>query len=244
MTTMILKEPFSMKQYLENGFWASEINNEMAQKLLATVKSEHMLQMEMEKYEDGESKRAFKQRYMAKRSFFQPQNERPIYTEIKDGLGDELERLLELYKNGLDRDCRILTPFLGMPGYMMAMHSDAGDRAAAVVIVYLSDQRFDETTGGELVMYRCQFDDNMEAVEHSEIGKIYPNNGTVVVINPSALQFKHEVRPVNEGNRKRYSLFMTFGTTDIPQWHVNFNEVPEKIENSMHSASGEPDPEY
>jgi hypothetical protein len=241
---MILKEPFSMKQYLENGFWASEINDEMAQKLLATVKSEHMLQMEMETYEDGTSKRAFKQRYMAKRSFFQPQSERPIYTELKNGLGDELERLLELYKNGMDPDCRMLAPFLGMPGYMMAMHSDAGDRAAAVVIVYLSDQRFDETTGGELAVYRCLLDDNMEEVEHSEVGRIYPNNGAVVVINPSALQIKHGVRPVKEGNHKRYSLLMTFGTTDIPRWCVNFNEVPGKIENSMYSASGEPDPEY
>lgn len=237
----MFESQMDVASFYEKGFVRTSLSDAFASKLLLEVKSEHWVRVKKESNEDGSLKRQYKDRYISKKGLFQPKRLRPAYSELLEGLRGYLDFVLSKYD--LRETGDTLTPFLGMSGYMMEPHSDLGDRALIIVIVYLSDDVFDSTTGGELNFYNAKLSEDGEVLSRELSQTVYPNNGSVVIINPNDPRFEHEVREV-VGDLKRYQLFITMGTESLNDWDVEFVEKKGLVETDTEYAMGKPSPEW
>lgn len=222
----MFKYKINIKSFFENGYMVNELNEDIASNLLEEIKKEHWVKVKKEEISNGIVRREYKDRYISKRGLFQPQNLKPVYKSVLNEFEDHLEVLLSQY----DISGNTLTPFLGMSGYMMESHSDLGDRALAIAIVYLSEDSFNDHTGGELNLYRVNLDLNGKVINRELIDVVYPNNGQIIIINPNDPRFEHEVKEVNS-DLKRYQLFITLGTDNVNDWNYDFDEKEGFIES-------------
>lgn len=239
----MFKKRFSMTDYIKKGHSVIELDNEFASKILDNLKNEHMVLFTTEDDIFDVKSKVYRERYIAKKTLFDPLNVREDYKTLMNGIADEIDVVLKNYKYGKEESCRFAMALLGMPGYMMEPHSDEGDRAASIALAYFSDTQFNEETGGEIVFYKVIFDDNGSVVERKEINRVFPNTGTVVIVNPASPLFQHEVLPVLDPVAKRYSLFMNYGTKDVPDWSMDFNEIKGFVDKETIYGTLKPDEE-
>lgn len=218
------KKEFDFKCFFERGYSEIEICRESADLLLHVIKNEQMVPVTTEYLSDGGLSRFYKKRYISKRSLFQPQNLRPEYSAFLIDVLDYLSPLFSLCKIDPNTSSHGLTAYLGMPGYCMEDHTDVGDRALVIAMLYLSDNKFDEKTGGELTLSKVAYGDDGQITHKEKIHTIYPNHAKLVLINARNPLFQHGVLPLLDQNSYRYSLFMPIHSLSIANWHIPFVE--------------------
>jgi len=214
---------FSVNDFYYKGYSTFQLDENLTNQALDSILEEHMVKFENEKsmFDDGEKN--YKERFIAKSILFKPRIWKKPYEDVLLDISKKVEPVLHKSSAEINKSNSYLMPLLGMPGYMMDLHSDEGDRASVIAILYLSEDDFSEESGGSINFYDVTFDNDMKVKEKLLIEKIMPKNGRVVVINPSNPSFKHEVEPLRE-DKKRYSIFMCLGTEETPDWEVEYTE--------------------
>lgn len=222
---------FDCNKFYRCGFESFFIEKEQADMLLSIIKQEQMVPIARETLDNGEMSRYYRNRLISKKSLYTPTVMCSEHKELLQQFHDFMTPLFEICGVNPSIEDHGLTSYLGMPGYCMEDHTDVGDRALAIAMLYLSDDIFDKSTGGELTISAVTYNPDGTVKSRDETDKIYPNHGQVVIINARDPLFQHGVLPLVKEGMYRYSLFIPIYSLNIGKWHIEFEQDVIGIDN-------------
>jgi hypothetical protein len=128
--------------------------------------------------------------------------------QIWQGIGAKHLSPFQEIMGKFDQTCMLAHRF--SVGQEIGFHSDTTEATFFGMIAYLGDTGFSEGDGGYLRLGRAHLDPNGALSNVTEIAKVMPNHGTLVIVSNIDPTFVHAVEPLRN-KKKRFTQACRFG---------------------------------
>ena len=219
-----------MSKWVRDGAATTWLQSDIADDLLASLKKEEFQSVNS----SGGGDKDYGSRFIAKQSLFKPRELRDEHRVIVGKLRSLFSEVLSNKPNPCGDNVSL---FEAPVGHYMEAHSDCGDASPIIIIIYVRDDKWKQSSGGCVVSRKALFDKDLNRVNDPDCGaiKVSPKHGRVVVLNNTSARFTHEVEEVLGGVRCSFIFNLSMLTN--PDWNHDY-EGKEFGELEMNSLLG------
>jgi len=213
---MIFKDKLDINQLFRDGYFETEIESVLADRIYETMLNEAWIELKPEKKRalDTSDKYYFK-RHIAARSILKPAELHGTYSEFIEGFKRYAAPVLSAYSNG---DEALVTAYCGTDGYEMELHTDVSDRSVIDVILYIGGEtEAANGKGGSLEIVRGSLK-NYDYEEKQHLHSVKTTHGKVIILNNMLPNIYHGVPRLEAPGAKRFQLVGNMGLPDSPKW--------------------------
>lgn len=215
--------PLNINEFLTQGVAVNRVVPVVANELLQLVKREHFVSVTQNELD---ACCEYSDRFISKHSMFKPQAIKSQYADLVTATTEVSAPVLKNKPNPAGDN---LSVFMASTGHFMDLHSDCSDGSPIITIIYLSDDEFVESDGGQVSVSTMGF------VEEGSLGRLEmrlkaePKHGLAVHLNNSTPQFHHEVHKILS-SKYRYSIIINSAMLTNPIWDVDFDEEVGRVD--------------